>query len=722
VALRWPILAAWIAAVVLTTIYLPSFESSDSNLVSAIPPDLPAVKAEYTSYAEFKLPVLSRDLIVQRSATGLSSGAQQRVISRALALNLHQLKGFEDIAAAFPVINVAGVTPSAKETGTTAVTYLFFQPSVGPNTRVRLENELVKQYINQPDDGQTGITGTIPLRQHEGDIILTYLPIIEIASIVLIIVVVGIAFRSVVAPFVVLAPAVIAYLVSTRLVGGLSQETGLTVPHELRPLLVVLLLGVTADYAVFYLFAARAEFATGTGRVQAAIAASTRVTPIVFAAALTVAASTATLLLAKMELFRSLGPGMAISVLTAGLAAITLFPAFIGIFGRLIFWPVTPEFDPHPAPNEPPGLTSTLARLLRHRTVALVLVVVTVAVLVWATIPVRHYHVGFDLISELPDDNSAVTAANMASSGFAPGIVAPLEVLVQANGVTKDTQQLQDLQNRIEQQPGVAGVLGPKQLPFTQDFGIILSSSGNAARYVVILDSRPYSQDATNTLSRLQEQMPGMLQGSQLTGAKVSFAGDTAISAELVDRAHADLIRVGIGILVVDLIVLCLFLRSVVAPILLLLCSVLTVVTAIGITTWVFIQRGGYDSLTYYVPFAVAVLLVSFGTDYTMFLAGQIWQEAESRPLAGAILRGTRNASSAVWVAGVILALSFALLALIPLGTFRQFAVAMVAGLLLDAFVVQSLLAPALFAFFGTMTGWPNKAIFWRTPKPEKQA
>jgi RND superfamily putative drug exporter len=93
---------------------------------------------------------------------------------------------------------------------------------------------------------------------------------------------------------------------------------------------------------VFYLFAARAEFATGTGRVQAAIAASTRVTPIVFAAALTVAASTATLLLAKMELFRSLGPGMAISVLTAGLAAITLFPAFIGIFGRLIFWPVTP--------------------------------------------------------------------------------------------------------------------------------------------------------------------------------------------------------------------------------------------------------------------------------------------------------------------------------------------------------------------------------------------
>jgi putative drug exporter of the RND superfamily len=293
---------------------------------------------------------------------------------------------------------------------------------------------------------------------------------------------------------------------------------------------------------------------------------------------------------------------------------------------------------------------------------------------------------------------------------------------VQARGITGNRQQLEDLQTRMEQTPGVAGVLGPRQQPFTDDnFGIILSKSNNAARYVVIMQSSPYSQDAADTLSRLQSGMPKLLEASGLNGAIVGYAGDTAISSELVDRAHGDLLRVGAGILVVDLIVLCLFLRSVVAPILLLICSALTVLTSIGITSWVFIQRGGFDSLTYYVPFAVAVLLVSFGTDYTMFLAGQIWHEAESEPLSRAILRGTQRSSSAVWVAGVMLALSFALLALIPLGTFRQFAVAMVAGLLLDAFVVQSLLAPALFAFFGTFTGWPNKALFWRAPRRQKQ-
>lgn len=721
VALRWPIVVAWIAAMVLTTLYLPSFESSDSNLVSAIPPDLPAVKAEYTSLVEFKLPALSRDMIVQRNPSGLSAAAQRRVITRALALNLHQLKGFEQIAAAYPVINVAGITPSAKETSTTAVTYLFFQPSVSPRTRVDLANALVRQVINQPDDGTTGVTGTIPLRENAGDIILEYLPIIEAASVLLVIVVVGIAFRAVLAPFVVLAPAALAYFVSTRLVGVVSEVTGLAVPHELRPLLVVILLGVTADYAVFYLFAGRAELALGTGRVEAAIAASRRVTPIVFVAALTVAASTATLLLARLELFRSLGPGMAVSVLTAGLAAITLFPAFLGIFGRLIYWPFVPELDPTPAPHEPPGTTAHLTGLMRHRTVALLLVVFAVGVLVTAALPLRRYRVGIDLISELPHDNSAVKAADMASSGFAPGITAPLEILVQARGITSDRSQLDDLQQRIEQLPGVAGVLGPKQQPFDQDFGILLSSSGNAARYVVILDNRPYSQAANDTLSRLQGEMPSMLEASKLTGAKVGFAGDTAVTSELVDRAGSDLVRVGAGIIVVDLIVLCLFLRAVIAPILLLLCSALTVLTSVGITTWLFIQHGGYDSLTYYVPFAVAVLLVSFGTDYTMFLAGQIWQEAESRPLGGAITYGVRNASSAVWVAGVILALSFALLALIPLGTFRQFAVAMVVGLLLDAFVVQSLLAPSLFALFGTLTGWPNRAIFWRASKRGKQ-
>jgi RND superfamily putative drug exporter len=116
----------------------------------------------------------------------------------------------------------------------------------------------------------------------------------------------------------------------------------------------------------------------------------------------------------------------------------------------------------------------------------------------------------------------------------------------------------------------------------------------------------------------------------------------------------------------------------------------------------------GHQDLTYYVPFAAAVLLLSLGSDYNIFIAGRIWQESERRPFREAIRYATPRASRTITVAGVTLAGSFALLALIPIRPMRELAFVMAAGILIDSFVVRSTLVPSLAAAFGRISWWPS--------------
>jgi RND superfamily putative drug exporter len=168
-------------------------------------------------------------------------------------------------------------------------------------------------------------------------------------------------------------------------------------------------------------------------------------------------------------------------------------------------------------------------------------------------------------------------------------------------------------------------------------------------------------------------------------------------------------VRIAIAAPLVNFLLLCVFLRAVVAPLYLLLASALAFTATLGLTTYVFQDLLGHAELTYYVPFAVAVLLVSLGSDYNVFLVGRIWQEAEHVSVRRAIAIAAPRASRTIAVAGLALAFSFVTLALIPLRQFREFAFAMGVGVLLDAFVIRSLLVPALVSVFGELSWWPGR-------------
>jgi RND superfamily putative drug exporter len=123
------------------------------------------------------------------------------------------------------------------------------------------------------------------------------------------------------------------------------------------------------------------------------------------------------------------------------------------------------------------------------------------------------------------------------------------------------------------------------------------------------------------------------------------------------------------------------------------------------------------------VPFAGAVLLISLSSDYNVLIAGRIWREAERRPMREAIAVAIPQASRAIRAAGLSLAASFALVALIPIRPFRELAAMMALGILLETFLVRSLLAPAVLAVLGRLAGWPGRPGWAAKPvSPEADA
>jgi RND superfamily putative drug exporter len=275
-------------------------------------------------------------------------------------------------------------------------------------------------------------------------------------------------------------------------------------------------------------------------------------------------------------------------------------------------------------------------------------------------------------------------------------------LVIEGEGVGTDAAALTSLQERIEAQPGVASVLGPARRLAQLPPGIFVSEDGGSARFLVVLDADPDGPVAPDILSGLESELPTMLEKSGFQRATFGVTGDTSINHELTeDTWHAGL-KVAPAALAVLLFLLFALLRSRGAPIYLVASSLLVVAAALGLTVYVFQGLLGYNEIAFFVPVATAILMLALGADYNVFLISRIWSEAQRRELKGAIRIAGSRASSAIGVAGLILALSFAAVWLIPIAAFRELAFAMFVGLMLDTWLARPLLVPALVSLFGS--------------------
>jgi RND superfamily putative drug exporter len=409
-------------------------------------------------------------------------------------------------------------------------------------------------------------------------------------------------------------------------------------------------------------------------------------------------------MLGTLGFFRSFGPWMAITVATGLLVSVLLVPAMLRLLGPALFWPGL-RHGPPPVRE----WRQKVSHLATRKPVALLLAAAVFAALAAAASGLRGgLPLGLQLVQGLPSNSPVAVSARAAGKGFAPGVVAPTELLLREPGIQSRRAALDRLEAGLERQPNVAGVVGPGDQPTSSRLGVAFAPRGGAARYAIIFDSDPTESPAIHHFERLQRAVPGLLRRYGLSGASIGWGGETALGAETVHATDVSLWRVVGVAFAVNFLFLLLFLRSLLAPVYLLIASAAALAATFGVTIYFFTDVLHASGLPYYVPVAFSVLLLSLGSDYNIFVVGRVWKEADRRPLQEAVAVAAPRAGRAITVAGVALALSFVMLAIIPITPFAVMAFAMGVGILLDTFLVRSVLVPALVVVFGRGGRWPR--------------
>jgi RND superfamily putative drug exporter len=684
--------------------YLPSMASAPTATSGALLPKHPsALEVERESAKLFGAPIATPYVVVQRDPHGMPASVQRATFAKAIKVDKAKVPALRGVKA-IPVPNTLGIVPGSREHGTTIVTYLYFPHSTAAG-RAIADAERYAQYLG-PRLDTVGATGAEAARVEQYHLLAGRLHWAEGATVLLIVLIVGIALRAVLAPIVTVLSAGVAFLISQHVLGWVMAHSSLTMPSELQGVAVALMLGIVTDYSVFYFTSAREALREGV-RTREAVRRSTLVnTPIVFTAGAVVSFGVASLMLGTLGFFRSFGPGMAITVATGLLVSVLLIPAMLRLLGRALFWPGLRQRRP-PVPE----WRKKASGIATAKPVALGLALIVFAGLAVAASGLRGgLPLGLQLIEGLPSNNPVAVAAHAAGQGFVPGIVEPTELLLRAPDIQRHRPALDRLQAELEHQPHVAGVIGAADQPTAQRFGGAFAARGGAARYAIILDSDPAESPAIRHLELLQQTLPTLLRRAGLGGATAGWGGETALGVETVQATDTSLWRVIAVAFAVNFLFLLLFLRSLLAPLYLLVASAAALVATFGLTVYFFTDVLHDSGLPYYIPVAFSVLLLSLGSDYNIFVVGRIWKEADRLPLADAVASAAPRAGRAISVAGVALALSFAMLAIIPITPFAVMAFAMGVGILLDTFVVRSMLVPALVVVFGRAGRWPRRS------------
>jgi RND superfamily putative drug exporter len=556
----------------------------------------------------------------------------------------------------------------------------------------------------------------------------------------LIILLLLLGFRALLAPLLTLLPSALVLALSSPAIAAAVTHLGMRASVTTQFVLIVLVLGAGADYGLFLTFRVREELRRGRDSHDAVVRAMQTVgEPIVFSA-LTVIAALCTLGLAQLRFYQSLGPVLAIGIALMLLAGLTLLPALLAIFGRAAFWPSSTvaraAAPPGPWPRIVTGLLARPALTLGLGAVifgglALGLLGTTVGP------PIQP--------SSGPDGSDATAGAAALAAHYPGSSQNPTLVLMRfAQPVWQNPAPLAAAQQGLMDVGSVRTVTGP-----LNPNGVALAAEEYARLYAQLGPAQALAPIAPSGVS-----VPAPLYNLYRSTAQyVSADGYTVqVVAVLADPSSAGAARAAIpglradvariataagatqaGVysldavsydfdalswedlrqilpLVVGLIgvLLALVVRSLVAPLYLVVSVVLSYLAALGIVGLVFVHVEGEWGITFILPFALFVFLMALGSDYNILVMTRIREEAQTKPTRVAVRDAIARTGGTITTAGVILAGTFAVLAVTANGSDnRQFGFGIAAGILLDTFLVRTLLIPAVVVLLGRWNWWP---------------
>ena len=241
-----------------------------------------------------------------------------------------------------------------------------------------------------------------------------------------------------------------------------------------------------------------------------------------------------------------------------------------------------------------------------------------------------------------------------------------------------------------------------------KQLSLLVSDRGTATRLFITLDRPGYETEALNTTRQIRGLARLSLSRTALDEARIYLSGTSALLADVDDVSQRDFLKIVMAVIVAIFLIFVLLLRSLAAPVYLVLTVLLSFLCTLGLTTLVFQGLLGEEGIVFWVIPLLFVMLVALGADYNIFLVSRIREEAQRQETRTAVARGLSLTGGVITSAGLILAGTFAALLSAPLTGLVQAGFATTVGILLDTFVVRSLLVPSIAVLVGRHNWWPS--------------
>lgn len=576
-----------------------------------------------------------------------------------------------------------------------------------------------------------------------------------LAATTLVMILLILIYRSPIFLFIPLASVLFAEILSQTLGYGLA-ELGVTINGQSSAIMSVLVLGAGTDYALLIVARYREEMHRETDKYVAMRNALISAGPAVFASAATVIAALFCLSIARVNGTSGLGPLGALAVFCAALSMLTLLPSLLLIFGRRAFWPFvphTPETRPAEHVRGRKVLTASSASALARVLAACVLVAVLLPLALLSALiralsgrrvpslvsaldaPIftpyelrraRHEHQvdethGFwkrvgDRVARNPKrtfggtvailavmclgllffstdlttnngyrtEVEAVEGQELLARSFPAGASAPTDVIVDDGDVERVSQAVAEV-------PGVQSVAAP------------VASEDGRTLFQVTLTPPPYSTEAFDLIEPIREAAHAAGQGEVLVG------GATAVEFDVREAAAWDSLVIPPIVLLVVFVILMALLRAVTGPLVLIATVIASYAAALGVSFFAFEFIFDFPGSDPSLPLFGFVFLVALGVDYNIFLAARAREEAFEHGTRAGMLRALAVTGGVITSAGIVLAGTFAVLATLPLVFLTEIGFLVAFGVLLDTFLVRSVLVPAITLMLGPRFWWPSE-------------
>ncbi|GAA4077331.1 MMPL family transporter [Nocardioides kongjuensis] len=691
----WYVIAAWLVATVLVVMFHPKVEATTDQ--ADFLPD---------SYDSIKAATLMADAFPDQTDSGATvvfdrtDGA--KLAETDVAKIGEIMQGLD-----LPKVFTSAGEPLLSPTSEVAISNLALAEGVTGQDEKELDQvKDLRDELKKATDG-TGLraqtTGSLPQSYDQIQSSGNAEAIVGLATVVLIVLLLSIIFRSV---LITLLPLVAVIAFMTPMANGLidiaAKVFGLQKDPSTTVILIVVLFGVGTDYVLFFVFRYRERLREGEEHRAAVAHAIERAGEAIASAGGAVVAAFMALLLSTLGMFRSIGPSLAIAVAVSVVAALTLIPAFATVVGRAFFWP-----------SKKWRIASKGARFEKIGNAVgrspVRYALVSGGALLVLSIFALSFTPTFDIGSSSSAKNieSAKASKTLEEGGFSAGATQPAPVVLHSDEAL-DPATFPAFKAALADAKGVSDVADPIPAP-----------DGRTAIFMTTLEHDPSSDDA---LDDVREGLRPAAEKAAPDGTTPYVGGLTAIFVDFQAAMNRDYKVVFPVAAAIILIILALLLRSLVAPWYLMVSVGLGFAATLGATTIVFQLIGGADGLIFILPIYIYLFVVALGTDYNILMVARLREEArEGLTPREAAAKAIHHGGPTIAAAGLILAGTFASLMLAGNSFMTSMGFAIAFGICVAAFVMAMFFTPALTALIGHAAWWPGHGDEKRDEEPERE-